>query len=213
MAHIVVLGAGTGGMPAAYELREELGSEHEVTIINEREYFQFVPSNPWVGVGWRDRASITFDIRPHVERKGINFIAKRCDKIDAANNTLQFEDGETLNYDYLVIATGPRLAFEEVEGAGPNGGHTSSVCTVDHAEATYEKYKALLEDPGHVVVGAMPFASCFGPAYEFAFIMDTDLRKRKLRDRVPMTFITAEPYIGHLGLGGVGDSQGMLESD
>ncbi|MGB5761097.1 MAG: FAD-dependent oxidoreductase, partial [Sedimenticolaceae bacterium] len=120
---------------------------------------------------------------------------------------------ETLSYDYLVIATGPRLAFEEVEGAGPNGGHTSSVCTVDHAEATYEKYKALLEDPGHVVVGAMPFASCFGPAYEFAFIMDTDLRKRKLRDRVPMTFITAEPYIGHLGLGGVGDSQGMLESD
>mgnify|MGYP001819259263 FL=1 len=59
----------------------------------------------------------------------------------------------------------------------------------------------------------MPFASCFGPAYEFAFIMDADLRKRKMRDRVPMTFITSEPYIGHLGLGGVGDSQGMLESE
>ena len=54
-------------------------------------------------------------------------------------------------------------------------------------------------------------ASCFGPAYEFAFIMDADLRKDKLRHQVPMTFVTAEPYIGHLGLGGVGDSQGMLE--
>jgi sulfide:quinone oxidoreductase len=42
--------------------------------------------------------------------------------------------------------------------------------------------------------------------------MDTDLRKRKLRDKVPMTFVTAEPYVGHLGLGGVGDSKGMLES-
>ena len=122
MAHVVVLGAGTGGMPCAYELREELGSEHEITVINERDYFQFVPSNPWVAVGWRDRASITFDIRPHLERKGINFIAKRCDKIDPEGKTLTLGDGETVNFDYLIIATGPRLAFEEVEGAGPEAG-------------------------------------------------------------------------------------------
>jgi sulfide:quinone oxidoreductase len=56
-------------------------------------------------------------------------------------------------------------------------------------------------------------ASCFGPAYEFAFILDTELRRRKLRDRVPMTFVTAEPYIGHLGLDGVGDTKGLLESE
>jgi sulfide:quinone oxidoreductase len=43
--------------------------------------------------------------------------------------------------------------------------------------------------------------------------MDTDLRRRKIRDKVPMTFVTSEPYIGHLGLGGVGDSKGMLESE
>jgi len=213
MAHIVVLGAGTGGMPAAYELREELGKEHEVTVINERDYFQFVPSNPWVAVGWRDRASITFDIRPHLERKGINFIAKRCNKIDPENSTMELEGGETVNYDYLVIATGPRLAFHEVEGAGPDGGHTHSVCSVDHAETAYEDYKKFLDDPGPVIVGAMPFASCFGPAYEYAFILDADLRKRKVRDKVPMTFVTSEPYIGHLGLGGVGDSKGMLESE
>ena len=54
-------------------------------------------------------------------------------------------------------------------------------------------------------------ASCFGPAYEFAFILDTDLRQRKIRNKVPITFVTSEPYIGHLGLGGVGDSKSMLE--
>jgi len=213
MAHIVVLGAGTGGMPAAYELRDYLGREHDVTVVNERDYFQFVPSNPWVAVGWRDRASITFDIRKHLERRGINFIGKRCDKIDTENNQLELDGGEVLKYDYLVIATGPRLAFEEVEGAGPVAGNTDSVCSIDHAEAAYVNYQKLLEDPGHVLVGAMPFASCFGPAYEFAFIMDADLRKRKMRDKVPMTFVTSEPYIGHLGLGGVGDSKGMLESE
>ncbi len=213
MAHIVVLGAGTGGMPCAYELRAELGKEHKITVVNEREYFQFVPSNPWVAVGWRDRESITFDIRPHLERKGIDFIAQRCETIDAKNSRLTLADGSEVGYDYLIIATGPRLVFDEVEGAGPNGGHTHSVCTVDHAEKTYEDYKKLLQDPGHVVIGAMPFASCFGPAYEYAFILDADLRKRKMRDRVPMTFVTSEPYIGHLGLGGVGDSKGFLESD
>lgn len=213
MAHIVVLGAGTGGMPCAYELREMLGKEHEVTLINEKPEFQFTPSNPWVAVGWRDRSSVTFDIRPHVERKGISFIAKRCDKIDADNNTLTLDGDEEVKYDYLVIATGPRLAFEEVDGAGPGGGHTQSICTVDHALTAYDAYKDLLDDPGHVIIGAMPFASCFGPAYEFSFIMDSDLRKRKMRDQIPMTYVTSEPYIGHLGLGGVGDSKGFLESD
>ncbi len=212
MAHVVVLGAGTGGMPCAYELRDELGREHQITLINEREYFQFVPSNPWVAVGWRDRAGVTFDIRPHVERKGINFIAKRCDSIDPKANRLTLADGQSVDYDYLVIATGPKLVFEEVEGAGPSG-NTQSVCTIDHAEQAYDAYRRFLEDPGHVIVGAMPFASCFGPAYEYAFILDSDLRKRRVRDRVPMTFVTSEPYIGHLGLGGVGDSKGFLESD
>ena len=74
MAHIIILGAGTGGMPCAYELREELGKEHDITVINEQDYFQFVPSNPWIAVGWRERSDITFDIAPHLERKNIKFI-------------------------------------------------------------------------------------------------------------------------------------------
>jgi len=59
----------------------------------------------------------------------------------------------------------------------------------------------------------MPGASCFGPAYEFSFIVNTDLKRRKLRRKVPMTYVTSEPYVGHLGLGGVGDSKSMLESE
>jgi sulfide:quinone oxidoreductase len=56
-------------------------------------------------------------------------------------------------------------------------------------------------------------ASCYGPAYEFAFILDTALRRARARDRVPMTFVTPEPYIGHLGLDGVGDTKSLLESE
>jgi sulfide:quinone oxidoreductase len=116
-----------------------------------------------------------------------------------------------------VITTGPKLSFSEVPGAGPashgGGGFTHSVCSVDHAQAFWADYENFLKNPGPLVIGAMPGASCFGPAYEFAFILDTDLRKRKLRHLVPMTYVSSEPYIGHLGLGGVGDSKSMLESE
>ena len=213
MAHIVILGAGTGGMPAAYEIREALGKAHQVTVVNASTTFQFVPSNPWVAVGWRKKEDITFEIRPHLEKKGINFIAQAVTRIDPEANRLALANGEFVDYDYLVIATGPKLAFDEVEGAGPHGGFTQSVCAVDHAEAAYQNYLEFVKHPGPIIVGAMAGASCFGPAYEFTFILDSDLRKRMIRDKVPMTFVTSEPYIGHMGLGGVGDSKGMLESD
>ena len=212
MAHVVILGAGTGGMPCAYEMKAEIGNKHEVTVINENDYFQFVPSNPWAAVGWRDRDSITFPIGKYLKNKKINFIAGLVSSIDPVGNKLTLADGKTVDYDYLVITTGPRLAFEEVEGSGPDG-YTTSVCTINHAEKALAQYQKLLEKPGPIVIGAMPFASCFGPAYEFAFIVDADLRKRKIRDKYPMTFVTSEPYIGHLGLGGVGDSKSMLESE
>ena len=213
MAHIVIMGAGLGGMPAAYELRALLAREHRITVVNPTDTFQFTPSNPWVAVGWRDRASVTLPIEPLLARKDVAFIPKAVTALDAAGNRLTLEGGQTLDYDYLVIATGPKLAFDEVPGAGPHGGHTHSVCTVGHAEMFWAEYQKFLEAPGPMVIGAMPGASCFGPAYEFAFIVDADLRKRKLRHKVPITFVTAEPYIGHLGLGGVGDSKSMLESE
>jgi len=213
MAHIVILGAGIGGLPAAYEAREALGDEHRITVINAEPYFQFVPSNPWVAVGWRNRDDITFPIAPYVERKNIGFIAQSVERVDAEANRLELADGETVDYDYLIITTGAKLMFDEVEGAGPHGGHTESVCTIDHAEQAYDDFKRLVENPGPVIVGAMPGASCYGPAYEYAFILDSALRKKKIRNKVPITYVTAEPYIGHLGLGGVGDSKGMLESE
>ncbi len=213
MAHIVVMGAGIGGIPAAYELKEALGKEHRITVINKAPFFQFTPSNPWVAVGWRDRGGITLDLAPIMGRHGIEFMAAEVLKVVPEENRLELNDGSTITYDYLVIAAGPELAFDEIEGLGPDGGFTHSVCTVDHAEKAYEEWKRFCANPGPIVVGAVQMASCFGPAYEFAAIMDTDLKKRGIRDKVPMIFVTSEPYIGHLGLGGVGDTKGMLESE
>jgi sulfide:quinone oxidoreductase len=211
MADIVILGAGIGGLPMAYDMRKRARSGDKVIVVSNVDYFHFVPSNPWVAVNWRKRDDIQFPIRPHLEKKGIEFIAAGAKRLHPRENRLELEDGRSVKYDYLVIATGPKLAFDEVEGLGP-GGHTQSICHVDHAVTAGKVWEQFVKDPGPIVVGAVQGASCYGPAYEFAMIMDTDLRRRRIRDKVPMTFVTAEPYIGHLGLGGVGDSKGLMES-
>ena len=211
MAHIVILGAGIGGMPMAFEMREHARSEDRITVISDTPTFHFMPSNPWVAVNWRTRRDIELPIEPILKKKKIDFIPVGAKRVHPQENRIELDDGRSIAYDYLVIATGPKLAFDEVEGLGPNG-HTQSVCHVDHAVTSNENWQTFLKDPGPIVVGAVQGASCYGPAYEFAMIMETDLRRRKLRDRVPMTYVTAEPYIGHLGLGGVGDSRGMIES-
>ena len=211
MAHIVILGAGIGGMPMAFEMREKARAEDRITVISSASTFHFVPSNPWVAVSWRKRADIELSIEPILKKKKIDFIAVAAKRVHPEQNRIELEDGRSIDYDFLVIATGPKLAFDEVEGLGPRG-HTQSVCHVDHAVTSSAAWQSFVNDPGPIVVGAVQGASCFGPAYEFAMIMETDLRRRKIRDKVPMTYVTAEPYIGHLGLGGVGDSKGMIES-
>ena len=211
MAHIVILGAGLGGIPMAYEMREAARKEDRITVVSNTATYHFVPSNPWVAVNWRKREDIEIPLGPCLAKKNIEFIPVGGRRVHPEKNQLELEDGRILDYDYLVVATGPKLAFEEIEGLGPQG-HTQSICHVDHAVEAEKNWQAFCNDPGPIVCGAVQAASCFGPAYEYAFIMDTDLRRRKIRDRVPMTFVTSEPYIGHLGLGGVGDSKGMLES-
>ena len=209
---IVIIGAGLGGAIAAYDIRHALGERARIVMVSKGDIFHFTPSNPWVAVHWRRREAIEVSLPEVMKRRGIEFINVGATRIRPHEKGIDLADGRALHYDYLVIATGPDLAFDEIPGLGPDG-HTVSICHVDHAVHAAEAFDEFLKNPGPIVVGAVQGASCFGPAYEFAMILDTELRRRKLRDKVPMTFVTSEPYIGHLGLDGVGDTKGLLESE
>ena len=213
MAKIVVVGAGIGGISQAYELRKMLGKEHAVVLIGDSERFEFTPSNPWVAVGWRTEQQTTIELPDLMQKHGIEFFSQGVRRLIPAENRLELNDGVVIDYDYVVLATGPKLAFDEVDGLGPDKGFTQSICKTGHASTALDDVQKLLRTPGPVIIGAAPGASCFGPAYEYAFILDTELKKRKIRDRVPMHFVTPEPYIGHLGLDGVGDTKSLMESE
>ncbi len=212
LPRIIVLGAGLGGTIAAYELRDATKGRAQVMVVSDTDDYWFVPSNPWVAVRWREADAIRVHLPPVMKKRGIDFTNVGCARVHPAENRIDLGDGTSLSYDYLVIATGPDLAFDEIKGLGPDG-HTVSVCRTDHAAHAADVFDAFCENPKPIVVGAAQGASCFGPAYEFALILDTELRRRKIRDQVPMTFVTPEPYIGHLGLDGVRDTKSLLESE
>lgn len=211
MAKIVIVGAGIGGIPMAFEMKENARKQDEIVVIADTPTFHFVPSNPWVAVKWRKPEDIQVELAPVFKKKKIGFIQNKVTRFHPRNNQVELADGSYVDYDYLIIATGPKLAFDEIPGLGPEG-HTVSVCHIDHAAPASEQWEKFCQDPGPMIVGAVQGASCFGPAYEYLFIAEADLRKRKIRDKVKITFVTSEPYIGHLGLGGVGDTKGLLES-
>lgn len=210
---VIVVGGSFGGLTAAYELRRRLGGDRaEITLISKERRFIFVPSLPWVALGTKTIGQISFDLASPLARRGIGFVHEAVVAIDPTRKVVATERAER-PYDFLVIATGHRSANEAVAGLGPFDGPGHSLMSAPEVEELREAIGGLLVDPGPVVVGAAPGASCIGPAYEFVFELDHMLRRRRLRHAVPMTFVTPEPHLGHMGMGGIGKLRQFLEGE
>jgi sulfide:quinone oxidoreductase len=202
---VVVVGSSFAGLTAALELRKRLDSWHSIVVLDPRPDFTFIPSLVWLPFGVRDAADITFPLAPLYQRKGIEFRNTAATGFDLDNRVVHTAGGD-IAYDRLLIGTGPRLAFDKIPGLGPVDGHTQSICNLDHARAAREAWDRFLKDPGPVVIGTAQGGSCFGASYEFLFNVKYRINKAGLANVAPVTFITAEPFLGHFGLGGVGDS-------
>jgi sulfide:quinone oxidoreductase len=215
--HIVIIGGSFAGLTAAYELKRELGRDHRITVIDRQDQFVFIPSLIWVPFGWRTPKQISFPLRPSLESKGVAFRQATVERIDAERQVVtvtspeQPGGKEEMAYDYLLIATGPHVDFGVVPGVGPHGGYTHSICTIEHALQAQEAWKRFLKDPGPVIVGAVQGSACFGAAYEFVFNLEYALRRARIREKVPVTYVTSEPFPGHFGIGGMKHAQGMTE--
>jgi sulfide:quinone oxidoreductase len=213
MPKIVVLGASFGGLTAALELKRLLGNKAEVAVLSNDDRFVFLPSLPWLIMGWRKPADITLGLSEILRPKGIELIREAATQVDAGASKVITSTGRELPYDHLVIATGPHLAFDEIPGLGPDKGYSACTFTLDHAIQAAQTWRQVLEDPGPIVVGSSQMVSCFGPSYELAFEIDAELRRRKMRHKVPITYLSSEPYLGHMGVGGLGNSKRFIENE
>lgn len=203
MANVVVIGAGLGGLATAYDLRHLLPKQHTVTLISDQDKFTFVPGLIRVALDLEPLDHMQLDLARLSKKHGLNWVPGKVTQLDPDAQRITVDDGQVMDYDYVAIATGASLAFDRIPGMGPHGGYTQSVCTAPHALEARDAWRDLLENPGPIVVGAAPGAGCFGPAYEYLFMADWLLRRKGIRDQVPMTLVTPEPYVGHLGVRGV----------
>lgn len=212
MKRVIILGGSFAGLTAAFQLKRKLKNEAEIVVISRTDRFWFIPSLIWVPFGRRNREQISFELKPALERKRIVFYNETAQKIFPEKNTVTTDKRELI-YDYLVIATGPAYNFQLLRGLGPKDGYTHSVCNIHEAEECQKAWKEFIKDPGPIVIGATQFASCFGAAYEVIFNVEHQLRKLKIRDKVPsITYLTAEPFLSHFGIGGMFGSRPMIEA-
>ncbi|MEZ5070157.1 MAG: FAD-dependent oxidoreductase [Bacteroidales bacterium] len=220
--NVLVLGAGVSGHTAAAFLKRSLGKKHHVTVVSPSAYYQWIPSNIWVGVGRMTQDQVRFKLEKVYRRWGIEFRQARALSIHPEGNGdqpaphVQIEytsearrgDRERVSYDYLVNATGPRLNFEKTEGLGPAAGHTVSVCSSDHAAHAWEELQKIIQklkqgERQKIVIGTgHPMATCQGAAFEYAMNIAFELRKQKVDHLAEITWLTNEYEVGDFGMGG-----------
>ncbi len=221
MAKIVVLGAGISGHTAAAFIKKKLGPKHQVVVVSPSEYYQWIPSNIWVGVGKMTIDQVRFKLKPVYDRwkidykqakataifpEGGNGLERPFVSIEYTEKTRQGET-ENVDYDYLVNATGPKLNFAATEGLGP-GKFTHSVCSCDHAVATWDALKTCMDrmakgEKLRFLIGTgHPGATCQGAAFEYALNVAHQIKERGLQDKAEITWISNEYELGDFGMGG-----------
>jgi len=219
---IVVLGAGISGHTAALMLRRQLSKEHEVIVISPNSKWNWIPSNIWVGVGEMQASDVTFELKPVYDRMKITYLQAKAIEIHADGNetsnqpfvvtesTAPYNRGsvESVEYDYLINATGPKLNFAATPGLGPDG-NSLSVCTVDHAVHTASVLEKLIgemkqgQKKTFVIGTGHGTCTCQGAAFEYIFNLEFELRQKGVRDRAKIIFITNEAELGDFGVGGL----------
>jgi NADH dehydrogenase FAD-containing subunit len=204
---VLVLGSNFAGLTAALEVQHQLHGDVDVTVISPAEDFLFTPSLIWLPFGKRDRADITFPVAPTLESHGVGFVLAAAEAVDVVAKQVTVEGGTTYSYDFLVIATGYRNHDDVVPGFRENA---VTITTLPEAERAGAAWRRFLDDPGDVVIAATQGAGCFGAAYEFLFNTSHQLRKAGLHKDVRITYVTAEPFLGHFGIGGLPHGESLL---
>ncbi|MGB6639505.1 MAG: FAD-dependent oxidoreductase, partial [Thermoanaerobaculia bacterium] len=114
MARILILGGGFGGVTVATELSSALDDTDEITLVDQAEHFMMGLRKPWAiaGVGSMEEGTRS---RRVLSSRGIRFVEERIAKIDSEARVVQTA-GQTLEFDYLVVALGAESRPDMVPG-------------------------------------------------------------------------------------------------
>jgi NADH dehydrogenase FAD-containing subunit len=197
---VVVLGGGFAGLEAAFLLHQEVGERARITVVSDQDHFLFKPNSIYVPFGL-DPQKLRVPLARPLARRGIEFVADRARGIDTDARTVELE-GQTLPYDFLVVATGSGMRPEEIPGLAE---HSEGIWTPEDMLALGRAFGRLAEagrakQRRRVLFVVPPNNKCAGPLYEVVLMLETWLRKQRARDSVEIAWSTFESgYIQAFG--------------
>ncbi|UCH87729.1 MAG: FAD-dependent oxidoreductase [Dehalococcoidia bacterium] len=213
---LLVLGGGFGGLESAFYLRWRLGDRADITLVSEQEHFVYKPNTIYIPFGL-DPKKLRIDLSRPTKRQGIEFVQGRVQEIDPTAKSVRV-DKQGLTYDFLVVATGADMRPAEVPGLVENG---LSVWTEQDMLKLREAFEKLASSAGpgerkRVIFLLPPNNKCSGPLYEIVLMLETWLKRKKVREHVDIIWTTFEKgYIQVFGprlhevIGGEFDRRGI----
>ncbi|WP_282135506.1 type III sulfide quinone reductase, selenoprotein subtype [Seonamhaeicola maritimus] len=190
MKNLVILGAGTAGTMMANHLVSKLPrKEWKITIVDQYKTHYYQPGFLFLPFDIYNENQVKKEGKKFIP-KGVNYIQKKIDRIISDENKISLED-ETLDYDILIIATGSKIAPDEVEGMQGENWQKSVFDFYTYEGALALRNKLREWEGGKLVVHIteMPIKCPVAPL-EFAFLADSYFKKKGMRDKVEITYVT-----------------------
>lgn len=185
-ATIVVLGGGVGGVVAAHKLRGRLRARHRIIVVDRSSEHLFQSSLLWLMVGDRREDQIRRPLE-RLTRRGIGFVHDEVMEIDLERRLVRTRDG-ALDFDYLIIALGARTVPESIEGFGEMA---HDLYSLEGSRGIERALDSFTGGKVGVLVTSMPF-KCPAAPYEAAFLVESFLRAKGVRDRSEIHVYTPE---------------------
>ena len=196
MKNITIIGGGFAGLRAYYRLTKS-DSKINITIIDKRKQLLEKPALPEVAFAGKSVESVLINLEPIIKHKGGKYINAEVIKINPKLKHLHLDNGEKLDFDYLIIASGVIKDYYAIEGFEQFG---YSMCDEIQSLKLWKKIKEF--SGGNVVIGTAKskfgtrvkapklIAPCEGPVGEAMFMLDYDFRKRKIRKETSINVFT-----------------------
>jgi len=184
-AKVVVLGGGVGGTLAANLLSKRLRRDVDVTVVDPTGMHVYQPGFLYVALGQANGRWLARDERTLL-RKDIDLLVDKAAKIDASSKTIQLQQGDVLDYDFLIISTGARVVPETVPGLLESGQH---FYTLDAALRLREELRRFSGGKLLVGVAGIPY-KCPPAPVEFVLMLEQYLRERGIRERTDLALLS-----------------------
>jgi sulfide:quinone oxidoreductase len=190
MAKVLILGGGFAGVVAAERLAEQLGDEHQITLVSRSRQFIFYPALVRLAFGKCHAKDVSFDLRHTMLNRRVNFVEAEVAHVDPFDKKVSIAHGQVegkLPYDYLIFALGRRLATEKITGFYEHAHHLLNVDKAIKFGQAINEFKE-----GRAVLGQCPGARLPVPVYETAFALARHLDKKGQRNRTQITVVSPD---------------------